>query len=206
LGTIADSQFLQPTDINNFGKVVGFALSSTSTKTFILDLLRSKSQLLALDGAAAINDLGRVAGNIRISDREFHAATWDAKGGISDLGLLSADTLSDSRDINNAGVVVGVSGDFFGGLRHAMIWDARNGMRNLDDLIARSPDQAMLQLTSANGINSFGWIAANGTVDTVGFDSHAFILIPRASHELLRFSACAALASYRLPPDWTDAE
>jgi hypothetical protein len=190
-------RFLQPTDINNVGKLVGLAATGSSNTPFLMDTLRSKSQLLPLDDVAAINDFGRVAGSARFADLTFHAAIWDAKRGLIDLGVIPGSSSSTSRDINNAGVVVGAIGAN-NSLSRAMIWDSINGMRDLNDLIARTPDQSLLQLGEARGINNFGWIIANGSSD--GEFGRSFLLIPRTARELARFSACAALTSGSLQP------
>jgi uncharacterized membrane protein len=200
LGAVEGFLALQPTGINNAGQMVGLALGSTGNAAFVMDLIRGETQLLPLDHVVAINARNRAAGNIRITDREFHAATWDRLNGVRDLGVVSGTDVSDARDINDLGVVVGVGGSFFGGLRHAIIWDVRSGIRDLNPLIVRTADQATLELSEATGINNFGWISAVGRADS-NFETHAFVLIPRSPSGLARLPLCPRLASRGVDAD-----
>lgn len=58
--------------------------------------------------ASHVNELDMAAGNLTI-DWEYRAARWDSNGVLTDLGVLPGMTSSYVLDMNNRGVVVGVS-------------------------------------------------------------------------------------------------
>src|SRR5207249_10877493 len=74
-----------------------------------------------------------VGGTIDANNSQYHAFLWE-DGKMRDLGTLPGYNLSQAQAINDAGQVVGFSGDpSMGGLGHAFLWD--NGtMRDLGTL------------------------------------------------------------------------
>jgi uncharacterized membrane protein len=98
---------------------------------------------------------------------------------------------SQANGINDAGVVVGVSGSGLG--TRAVRWDADRGLQDLNGLLA--PGNSQIFLAGASAINKQGMIIAWGDVIPAGHehkveldhDSHAghlraFLLIPTGLH------------------------
>ncbi len=117
-------------------------------------------------GAWAVNGLGQAAGFRRNSTVD-RAVFWNASGVMQDLGTLGG-TESVAQSINEGGNVVGWA--MTGGrqsVRHAFLWDASTGLRDLNAL--KSPtDTSGLELTSAWKINNAGQILAVGSSKTLG--------------------------------------
>jgi probable HAF family extracellular repeat protein len=87
---------------------------------------------------------------------------------VTDLGTLPGATDSFAHGINNAGQVVGDSGDIFASVpRHAFLWDATNGMQDLGTL----PGDRVSQ---AQGINDAGQVVGSSYI-TLGGPEHAFL-------------------------------
>lgn len=100
-----------------------------------------------------------------------HAFLYD-QGRLSDLGTLPGDATSSADAINNNGEIVGVSLDVDGNSR-AFIY-VNGQMYDLNSLIdAASPVAGSVKLEEAVGINSSGWIVANGMRDG---QQHAYLL------------------------------
>jgi probable HAF family extracellular repeat protein len=105
---------------------------------------------------SAINDKGQVVGR---SDgaNGHHAFLW-SNGIMADLGALPGlSNISRATDINNAGVVVGHSGNE---ISHAFVWDSIEGMRDLNSLLDESGTGWIL--TRAYAINNHGQIVGAG--------------------------------------------
>jgi probable HAF family extracellular repeat protein len=92
---------------------------------------------------------------------------------VSDLGTLPGDASSSANAINEHGEIVGVSRDMAGVNSRAFIY-VDGQMYNLNSLLdSASPIAGSVKLEEAAGINSHGWIAANGTRDG---RQHAYLL------------------------------
>ena len=126
-------------------------------------------------GVSAINNPGRMAGDSYVGgDLAYHAFRYDGHPGsggtMVDLGTLGG-TYSGSRDINDAGVVVGFADRpaAAGGGAYAALWqtDAANTVIDLDAwLDATNPAQgAYWTLNLAAGINNHGLITGEGYYD-----------------------------------------
>ena len=113
-----------------------------------------------------VNNAGQVVGG---GAGLGHAFLWDAATGATVLGTLPGMQNSSAEGINDLGQVVGSSGN------RAFLWDAENGMRDLNDLI----DPALgWVLGSAAAINNSGQIVGSGRApDGRG---RAFLLTPQA--------------------------
>jgi probable HAF family extracellular repeat protein len=119
---------------------------------------------------SGVNDKGQVAGCISFSAGSNiiqHAALW-SDNVPRDLGTIPGFQFSQALGINNAGQVVGRSDDPQQGT-HAFIWDADNGMRDLNSLI---PPNLGLKLTQAVAIDNSGEIIATD-------QSRTFLLKPQ---------------------------
>ncbi len=127
--------------------------------------------------ARAINDKGQIVGRVFLSDGSHHACLWTA-GKATDLGTLGGKN-SQAEGISNGGEVVGdadigtkVAG--YNEVPHAFIWDAKNGLRDLNALIAAPPRSvpARQEFWGATGINSKGQIVVYQN------EGHALLLTP----------------------------
>jgi probable HAF family extracellular repeat protein len=151
--------------INNHGHIVGWANSCGAGAVEWQD---GNITLLAPDGdyfsvANALNDRDEVVG---ISGAG-HAFLY-RRGALSDLGTLPGDETSSANAINEDGEIVGVSVATDGVTSRAFIY--LNGqMYDLNSLIPAGS----VKLEEAVGINSYGWIAANGTREG---QQHAYLL------------------------------
>ena len=114
--------------------------------------------------AFGINNQGQVVGRATMTSGETHAALWDRRGRLVDLGTLPGGTYSEAYAINDAGQVVGWSMTdqstctAFDGCWHAFLWE--NGtMTDLGGLDPRFQSYAY-------SINNSGQIAgASATAD-----------------------------------------
>ena len=126
--------------------------------------------------ALGINDLGQVVGesSITVERKKPRAFIWDITQGMRPLGTFK-NTIdnqeSSAKDINNFGQVVGfVDAKIYSG--DAFLWDRKNGMRNLNDLI--DPNSGW-HLDYARSINDKGRIVGRGYFNG---ETHAFLLKP----------------------------
>jgi len=176
--------------INNTGQVIG----DSGRHAFVWD---SNSGLINIgtlggfkSGAAAINNVGQIAGYAQIADGNKHAFLWDKKNGMIDLGVLSGNE-SYACAVNNSGQVVG-SADInetvtivplknapdykvTGFFNHAFIWDSNNGMIDIETRgdrmsVARAINnagQVVGWFTDASGeiMHAFFWDSTNGMKD-----------------------------------------
>ncbi len=96
----------------------------------------------------AINNDGYIVGQSHIGN-EQHAVMWSPDGTIEDLGDLPGQSGGWARAINDAGVVVGSSGD------DAFTWTRADGMRRLPDF---GFDGAAVKVTSD------GWVLGSAQI------------------------------------------
>src|SRR5262249_12204264 len=131
-------------DLNQAGQVVGYATTADGFNHAFLWDNGTMIDLGTLGGtysyAQGINDLGQVVGYAAVpgdvSSHAFlvtpHEGVWFQDSDLDgrndfmiDLGTLNVSSHSQAHDINNAGQVVGVSGN------RVFLWDAVNGMTDL---------------------------------------------------------------------------
>jgi len=131
--------------------------------------------------AADINNHGVVTGLHRSNDAvSFHGYVWSEAQGATLLPHLNADPTLDVRPwaINDAGTVVGMA-EVADHVWHAFVWDAQNGIQDLNSLATPSPN---FILDRALGINELGWIVGDGHFGPNWSSSQAFVLIPRGAN------------------------
>jgi probable HAF family extracellular repeat protein len=126
---------------------------------------------------------GSIAGNSiwpsAINDDDDVVGMWAYGGYAGYTGFLYragvmgplADGYTEPLDVNDAGVVVGYA--HFGNAGHAFIWDATNGLQDLNELI--DPDLG-LTLQVVQGINDIGQMTGHGY--RADFTPIAFVLTP----------------------------
>ena len=157
----------------------GFVHDLTTGETTRLGALLPPAQYPWTE-AADINDLGVVTGRHRSNDAlSFHGYIWSAAAGPTLLPHLNGSMVLDVQPwaINNAGVVVGMA-EVAEHVLHAFVWDAENGIRDLNDLVTPPPN---FILDRAFGINNRGWIVGDGHFGPNWSTSQAFVLIPHNS-------------------------
>ena len=150
--------------INNKGHIVGWVEDPGGCVGGAVEWQDGRITLLAPDVANAsvangLNDRDDVVG---VSGD--HAFLYH-RGTLSDLGTLPGDATSSANAINEHGEIVGVSRDVAGVNSRAFIY-VNGQMHDLNSLLdTASPIAGSVKLEEAVGINSHGWIAANGTRD-----------------------------------------
>jgi probable HAF family extracellular repeat protein len=178
-------------DINNSNLIVG----SYNGGAFKLQLGGTVQMLPGLPDetncqANAVNDNGWIVGYSQYNGGPSisHAVLWTGAG-IQDLGALGGPSQSsEAFGINGQGLIVGGSNG------HAFIYDATNGMRDLNSLVSSAPGWV---LTEADSINDSGAIVGVGTI---GGETHAFLVtpVPEPACAGLLWGGALVLSSRRL--------
>jgi len=163
--------FSNATAMNDRGQVVGTRTDGDRADAFVWDGRRGMQSLTPRGGASlvlspsGINNRGEIVGAV-LADGLQRAFRWTHGEGMQVLGTLSGvDTdLATAQAINDAGTIVGgsqtASGEF-----HGFVWNARGGIRDLNELIdRRSPRAVQPVLGTAMGVNEEGAIAVSGVV------------------------------------------
>jgi probable HAF family extracellular repeat protein len=89
---------------------------------------------------------------------------------MEDLGTLPGDASSYASALNVFDIVVGTSTSSDLEVNRAFVWTKRTGMIDLNTLL---PPDSGWTLTNATGINIFGQIVGNGTING---QTNAFLL------------------------------
>jgi probable HAF family extracellular repeat protein len=175
LGTLGGN-YSQGNGINNLGEVVGTAqLKSGSSEAFLYR--NGKMTGIGSFSAAAINDLGVIAGSEGIpGEGHTDAVIWQ-NGKITDLGLLPGEggIYTDAAGINRVDEVAG-SGDNRESMERAWVW--RNGtMTDIGTL--GGPQAAAYAINNAGQIVGFaqtstdadhGYVYQNGKMTDLGLN------------------------------------
>lgn len=161
--------------INDAGWIVGMSYPAIGgSRAFLYDG-ETMHNLGTLGGdssfATAVSNSGYVVGYAAVSEENYHAFLYDGDI-MHDLGTLGGPN-SDAYGINDVGDVVGVSHYLPGEYqRHAFIYTATAGMRDLNSLVDPTSGWS---LTLANAINNVGQITGYGVIKGA---THAFLLTP----------------------------
>jgi len=148
--------------INDGGDVVGVC-DTASGRRAVLWEGGAVQDLGTLPGdtsseALSINANGLIVGSSGDPEAKHHAVLWPSGGGpIQDLGTLPDGTWSRALAINQRREVVGISESRAG--IHAFLWTERDGMQDLNELLALRSGFVLIQ---AVAINARGVIVAIG--------------------------------------------
>ncbi len=184
LGVLAARDSSSATALNNQNVVAGTSSFQGARESAFL-FYRGKasmyeignSPLGSVSRAFGINDAGIAVGDSNfgtdISDSlqaAFSRAAIFLNGSVADLGMLKGATASRAQDINNAGMVVGSSGnEAEGEVTRAFVWSAGTGMVAIDTLGGSSSE--------AMSINDAGFVTGNSETAGERFlgTRHAFL-------------------------------
>lgn len=122
---------------------------------------------------ASVNNLGQVVGCSKTENLTSHAFFFDKTLGTVDL-KTSENAKSRANDINDFTQVVGEYDDPADAVKTAFIWDPKNGMRALHDLIPEN--SGWEKITTAKKINNMGYIIGDGIYQG---QEQGFLLIPK---------------------------
>jgi probable HAF family extracellular repeat protein len=137
--------------------------------------------------ARAISDSGLIVGTSTTPNNSVHAFLWQ-DGVMTDLGSLT-DYASWGYGVNNAAQVVGQYSD--GVFGHPYLWDATNGMRDLNSLLEPASG-AGWTLYTVNDINNVGQIVGQGRHNG---EVRAFVLTPVPEPSAGALVACGVICT-----------
>ena len=184
-------------DVNNHGQIAGTsedasrdrwaAVWTLSGGTWTIENLGTATgtccaQGLGInDGTAGDPATVAVVGSSTVSSGASHAAVWtmSASGwAVQTLGTLPGDTFSSAHDVNDDGVIVGLSGRGTGEIASGFLWTAATGMSPLAGLggqltyalaVNNSGDVTGLSTNPSGTRHAVRWRAAAGwTVEDLG--------------------------------------
>jgi uncharacterized membrane protein len=152
--------------VNTAGVVVGWAGVGYSSRGFTWDAENGKRKLPNLEdgsyalGAFDINESGHVVG--QLTTYPSQGFVWHPDEGYTLVGTLDGpDPVSYLWRINDHGVAIGIGvRDAYEGDFTALIWDAENGLRDLNTLLAASVPDEYRELNEVCDINNRGQILA----------------------------------------------
>ena len=166
----------RPQAINDLGQIVGCSWgASPHGQAFVWDQVNGMQYLPLMPGyvgsvATDINQSGQVVGN-GMSDTLFYIqkpAVW-MDGVMEYIGGAQGSTYA----INDLGQAVGEFNQVYGTTPHAFIWNSKNGIQDLNELVI--PGHGFDLITWATGINNRGQIATDANLNG---KSHAVLLTP----------------------------
>lgn len=154
-----------------------------------------------------INSQGEICGDSYATIKnEQHGFLWretaDGTGEMIDIGTLPKQPdvpeacnptgyYTFAYDVNDSSVIVGRARIYcYANYDYAFVWDEQRGLRNLADLVAKTPgvgdwaDKGWRRLEYAWAINNSGWIIGKGTKTTGGVGGGTFLLVPDDGDDL----------------------
>jgi probable HAF family extracellular repeat protein len=136
LGTLPGGNWSVARDINDYGKITGYAATDSSgtldghPHAFVYDIATRQMRDLGIDNslAASINNKSQVAGSFFPPDGSEHAFYWDPTTGMHDIHsfVRCGGTTTEAFDINDNTQIVGYCTDA-NRVAHAFFYDARTG-------------------------------------------------------------------------------
>ncbi|HKU89677.1 MAG TPA: hypothetical protein VJP84_07775 [Steroidobacteraceae bacterium] len=182
------SGFSSAMAMNDRGQVVVVRADGDIQDAFMWDAHRGRQLFLpepsgSFPSPSDINNLGEVVGAL-LEPGLQRAFRWSRGEEIELLGSLGGGfaDFTTAQAINDRGTIVGgsetASGEF-----HGFVWDARGGMRDLNELIdVRSGIAVQPVLGTAMGINEEGAIAVGGILP--GEDAQrGYVMVPRRGRQ-----------------------
>jgi probable HAF family extracellular repeat protein len=161
-------------DINNHGQIAGSsqdalrqdwaAVWTRSSSTWTIETLGTATgaccaHAQGINNGIAGNPAGvAIVGGSTVSSGASHAAVWTMSAGrwaVQTLGTLPGDTFSSAHDVNDDGMIVGLSGRGSGAVASAFRWTAPAGMSLLPGLGG--------ELTYGLAVNNNGDVAGLST-------------------------------------------
>jgi hypothetical protein len=210
-----------PTPNSHYATVWTYSVSGgtlTANVTSLYPYLSVARPTMNTSFALAVNNSGLVVGEVQTAaegnsganasannDTYLYNPTGEQVTYLSDLGLRFAlqtttyITGGYGNLINDAGQVVGE--EQVGGVWHAAIWDATNGLRDLNTVYAGLLATAApgFVLNAATAINDSGYIVGYGT-DSASHTSQIFLIntntVPEPSTLLLTVTGFVGLTAY----------
>lgn len=182
--------------ISNTGQIVGENGTgadgyATYWKNGVATQLEGLSEFPPSSAANGVNDVGQIVGwsyDNTVSVNYVHAAIWNRRGTISDLGTLPSDLVSSATKVNLFGLVIGSSGNTVASstepgnsipegplevIGRPFIRSPQFGMVDLNTLV---PPNSGWVLNTATDINVWGQIVGSGTLNG---QPHGFLLTPK---------------------------
>ena len=172
--------------------VFGIAFSASASPMF--------QGLGYLPGDTFSNALGVSAdGSTVVGSSGDEAFLWTSGGGMVGLGDLSGGGFrSVARGVSGDGSIVVGSGHSATSDHEAFIWDATNGMREVDTVLTGlGLDLTGWTLLTAAAISDDGTVITGGGLNPSGDREGWIAIIPEPSTGLLVASGLVGLASYR---------
>lgn len=184
--------------MNDHGVVVGERSVSSGTRAIVWDD-SGATDLGALWGvvpagaqsfARDINNHGQVALQLPRAAGGSTAALWQAGIGFTEIGRLAGMNDATANAVNDAGLVVGTSG------QRGFAWTASGGLVNLNDRLDPATAAGWL-IQSVSAVSESGLIVGRGWHPSVGYTGVLLTPVPEPATALMLAGGIAALLARR---------